>query len=192
MNARTVRPLFVGALLAVLAAGVPRASPTRDPGDEIRVDVKTSGETITVDVVTFVRVPQRDAWDVLTDFDRMAAIVSNLKSSRVLERNGTRVVVEQKGAQTEGFLHFEFETVREIELVPYSNMTSRLLRGSLKRMEGWTRLTPSENGTLLVSHGEFETGQWLPPVVGPLFIRNATHRQYEEMRSEMIRRAVAR
>jgi hypothetical protein len=177
--------------VAMLVAG-PGTGATREADDEIRVDVQRSGETaLVIDVVAFMRVPQREAWDVLTDFDRMAEIVSNLRTSRVLERNGTRIVVEQRGGQSNGVLRFDFETVREVELVPYSTMHSHLLRGSIKRMEGWTRLVPVENGTYVVSHGEIDTGQWLPPMLGPHFVGKATRRQYEEMRAEMIRRTAA-
>ena len=139
-----------------------------------------------------VDAPQIAVWNVLTDFDRMAGIVSNLRSSRVLSRVGNRLVVEQSGIEAEGPLQVAFHSVREVELNPTASMHARLIHGSMRRLEGWTRLVPSREGTLVTSRGEVDAGGWVPPLITPHFIRRATIRQYAEMRQEMLRRAASR
>ena len=133
-------------------------------------------------------VSQREAWEVLTDFEHMASIIGNLESSRVLERGDGRVVVAQKGTRSEGPLRFDFETVREVELRPYSYMRSHLIRGTVERLEGTTTLTPHNDGTFIASHGTCVPGTWVPPLIGEIFLRKATREQYADMRREMLRR----
>ena len=69
---------------------------------------------------------------MLTDFDHMAEIVTNLQSSKVLSRSTTTLVVAQQGRTSAGPLTFAFETVREVELKPFYEIRARLLHGSAK------------------------------------------------------------
>jgi hypothetical protein len=163
-------------------------APAAAPNDAIDVAVHRDGEAILIDVFLRAPVSQQEAWDVLTDFDRMASIVGNLEFSRVLEREGNRVVVAQRGGRTEGLLRFSFETVREVELHPTSLMRARLIRGNIARLEGTTALMPSGEATQIVSHGLCVPGRWVPPVLGELFIENATREQYADLRREMLKR----
>jgi hypothetical protein len=163
-------------------------APAAAPNDAIDVAVRRDGEAILIDVVVRAPVSQQEAWDVLTDFDRMASIVGNLEFSRVLERDGNRVVVAQRGGRTEGLLRFSFETVREVELHPTSLMRARLIRGNIARLEGTTALLSTGEGTQIVSHGLCVPGQWVPPVLGELFIEKATREQYADLRREMLKR----
>jgi Polyketide cyclase / dehydrase and lipid transport len=155
---------------------------------DVRVAVNISGNVVTVDVDLHVAASAEEAWDVLTDFDHMAEIVTNLRVSRVLSRSATRVIVAQEGSASVGLLSFSFDTVREISLKPYSEMQARLIRGSMRMMEGTTRLFATPTGTGIVSHGEFIPDVWIPPVIGAAFIEAETRKQFAEMRTEMIRR----
>ncbi len=188
VDQRRVR--VAAALVVLLCGGV--ACATAGGGDDITVDVRQSADTLIVDVRLHVAASPAETWEVLTDFDRMPTFVSNLRSSRVLERTPERVIVEQKGSQREGLLAFDFETVREVRLHPIEHMESRLIRGSMQRLDGQTWLIPRAGGTDIATHGECLPRQWIPPVVGVLFIRNATRLQYEEMRREILLRAAAR
>lgn len=161
--------------------------------DDIEVDVHEAGPVIVIDVAMHARVPQAVAWNVLTDFDNMARIVSTVESSRIVEARPDRVVVFQKGAYREGLLSFDYETLREVELRPNTAMRSRLIRGSLERLDGETRLSRGRGGgTDIVSHGECIPGGWVPHFMGIPFVRKATRVQYAEMRREMTRRAEAK
>ena len=56
-------------------------------GQEVVVRLQKSGDAFVVEVSIDIPVPVRTAWDVLTDFDNMAAIVSNLSLSKVIRRS---------------------------------------------------------------------------------------------------------
>jgi hypothetical protein len=54
------------------------------------------GVVVTIDVTLRVSASLQAVWDVLTDFDRRAEIVTNLQSSKVT-RSATTVIVTQDG-----------------------------------------------------------------------------------------------
>jgi hypothetical protein len=159
-----------------------------DDERDIVVDVRQVGDVVIIDAKFHAPVAQVRAWGVLTDFENMARIVSNLETSTVLSRGDSRLVVAQTGYEREGILSFAFETVRQVDLRPFSEIRSQLLRGSLRRLDGTTYLITRDGGTDIVSHGECVPGTWVPPVVGLLFTQRAARKQFAELRREMIRR----
>lgn len=152
------------------------------------VTVHKNGDAIVVDVSFSVAASQQEAWGVLTDFDHMSEFISNLQSSKVISRNGNKLQVEQVGKAARGLFSFSFESVREIELTPHSTIRSRLLSGSLKKMDGATHLSSEGDATRVEFHGESIASLWVPPVVGAKFIGSEVREQFREMRAEILRR----
>jgi hypothetical protein len=187
-------PVASLALCAVLAAAlpaVPLPAAARDDDHDIAVEVCNNAGTVSVAVSFHVAVPPREAWDVLTDFDHMTGVVSNLETSRVVGTSGDKLLVLQKGKASRGPLSFAFENLREVELMPFEEISGRLVSGNLKAMHGTTRLAPEGDGTRVVNHGEFIPDVWIPPIVGVALIESETRKQFAEMRSEMLRRSRA-
>jgi hypothetical protein len=156
--------------------------------DKISVVVRQHADTVNVDVRLRVGVAPPVVWDVLTDFDHLVGVISNLESSKILSRSGTSIVVEQRGKATRGLVSFAFDTVREVELKPFEEIRSHLISGTLKKSEGLTRLTSDGDGTLIENHGEFIPNISLPPIIGVQLIEAETRKQFGEMRDEMLRR----
>ena len=52
------------------------------------VRVVRQGESFRIEIDMFLAAPPARAWQVLTDFDHMAAFVPNLERSRIVERTG--------------------------------------------------------------------------------------------------------
>lgn len=172
--------------LFIFGAETARATP--EPDHEITVVVKRDGETILVDVSFVVMASVQEAWEVLTDYDHMAQFLPNVQSSAVIERSGNKLKVAQKGRSSRGLLSFALDYVREVELDPYKEIHSHLISGSLKKLDGVTRLTPAGAGTRVVYRSESLPNVWVPPGIGPLFIENEMRKQFEDMRAEILRR----
>ncbi|HEV2041697.1 MAG TPA: SRPBCC family protein [Casimicrobiaceae bacterium] len=192
----TLRKLHV--LILGLSLGVPLAlaqAPLRaDPhaASDIVVHVKKNGATIIVDVEMAVQAPPLAAWEVLTDYDHMAQFVTNVQSSKITDRKGNTLVVAQKSGTSFGLLKFSFDNVREVELVPHSEVHSKLISGDMKASAFTTRIVSDGGGGARVfNHGEFVPTMWVPPVVGTAFLEAETRRQFHELRNEMMRRAMA-
>jgi hypothetical protein len=174
------------AVFAALAAPAYAAPPLDE--SNIDVSVQHRGTMIVVDVRMAVDATARETWDVLTDYEHMAAFVSNLKSSAILRRNGNTLEVEQIGEAKRGLLTFPFETVRLVELVPYSEIRSSLIKGKFKSYLFTTRIIDGGSKAIIVNHGEYEPTVWVPPMLGPAMIEAETRTQYAELRREVLRR----
>jgi hypothetical protein len=176
------------ALFFLMTAALPWLLSPQASGSDIQVEVSLSGELVLVDVRFVVAASVQESWAVLTDFGAMAGFVSNLRSSTVVARSGETLQVEQKGKADYGPWSFSFDTVREIKLFPQHEIRSRLVHGTMKKLDGVTTLTAEGNGTVVAYHGESIPEIWVPPVAGPAFIAHETREQFEEMRKEILRR----
>ncbi len=192
LTLRKLRFLILG-----LSLGVPLAlaqAPLRaDPhaASDIVVHVKKKGATIIVDVDMAVQVPPLAAWEVLTDYDHMAQFVTNVQSSKITDRKGNTLVVTQKSGTAFGLLKFSFDNVREVELVPHSEVRSKLISGDMKASAFTTRImSDGGGGARVTNHGEFVPTMWVPPVIGTAFLEAETRKQFHELRNEMMRRTM--
>jgi len=185
--------LILGLSLSIplALAQAPLRTDAQDASD-IVVHVKKNGATIIVDVEMMVQAPALATWDVLTDYDHMAQFVANVQSSKITDRKGNTLVVAQKSGTAFGLLKFSFDNVREVELVPHSEIRSNLISGDMKASAFTTRIMSNGGGvTRVVNHGEFVPTMWVPPVIGTVFLESETRRQFHELRNEIMRRTTA-
>jgi hypothetical protein len=185
--------LILGLSLSIplALAQAPLRTDTQDASD-IVVHVKKNGATIIVDVEMMVHASPLATWDVLTDYDHMAQFVANVQSSKITDRKGNTLVVAQKSGTAFGLLKFSFDNVREVELVPHSEIRSNLISGDMKASAFTTRIVSDAGGvTRVVNHGEFVPTMWVPPVIGTAFLESETRRQFHELRTEIMRRTMA-
>jgi hypothetical protein len=177
----------VRAFLA-LAAAVILVPLAHAAGEDILVDVQKNGNEIAVRVDCPVRAPLPVVWDVLTDYDHMARFITNLQESAVRARDGDTLRVFQKGRAARGILSFSFENLREIRLVPYREIRSRLISGNLKSSEFTTSIVDDGKEVHIHNIGRFVPDIWVPPVIGPSIIEAETRKQFDELRTEILRR----
>ncbi len=166
-----LRILAIGAIaLSVQAAPVPD-----DEGIEVNVDRR--GAKIIVDMQFSIAATPLEAWPVRTDYEHIAAFVSNLKSSVVLRRNDNTLEVEQSGEAKRGLLAYPFETVRAVELVPFEEIRSTLVKGKFKSYSFTAGIVDDGTAVSVIKHGEYEATTWVPPIVGPALIEAETRKQ---------------
>jgi hypothetical protein len=175
------------ALATMLLASLP-AWGAADNSDIIVRVVKDS-ETIRVEVDCPVKAPRAVAWDVLTDYDHMAKYISNLEQSVIRMRMGNRMHVFQKGKASRGPLSMSFENVREIELVPQTEVRSKIISGDTMPASFVTRVEERNEQVHITHTGQYTPSVWVPPVIGPALIETETRKQYGEIRDEILRRA---
>ncbi len=174
---------------ALLLALHPGAALPATAGQDIEVDVQKNGSEIALRVDCPVKAPLAIVWEVLTDYDHMARFITNLQESRVQNRDGHVLQVYQKGKASRGLLTFSFENVREIQLVPRQEIRSRLLSGDLKSSEFTTRIVDDGMQIHIVNSGRFVPKIWIPPLIGPSLIEAETRKQFDEVRTEILRRS---
>jgi carbon monoxide dehydrogenase subunit G len=187
MSSLSARAFFAAVALAALPTAAPGADVTPAvPDREVRVE--RSGGSFTVDLLAHVPVSASQAWAVLTDFEHMAEFIPNVTSSQVLERSEFFVRVSQKGTARYGIFKADFDSLREIRLMPTREIRAHGVGGNIKRMESVMQLEPEAGGTRLQYHAEVQPEFWMPPLIGPAIVRHETAEQFSAIIDEMIRR----
>lgn len=158
------------------------------PGaDDVRIT--RHGEAFHIEVDMFTLAPAAKAWLVLTDFEHMAAFIPNLERSRVVERKGNHLRIEQQGKAWFGPFSISFGSIRDIELLPPHEIRARQVGGTAKAMASTMRLIPTHSGTRLEYRADLTPdGGYLPQMLGPAAIRHETAEQFSALLREIQRR----
>ena len=172
-------------LTLTLSSPLQAADPTVRSSD---VQVERKGDAFSVEVQMHAPVPPEQAWAVLTDFERMAEFIPNLAQSQVLSRSEQKLRVRQKGTARFGPFSTTFDSTRDISLLPPNEIRATGIGGNIRRMESVMRLEADGNGTRLHYKAEVVPDFWLPPLLGPSFVRHETAEQFSAMINEMLRR----
>ena len=176
-------------LFAVLLAVVPLCAWSFAPNEDIVVKVRKEGPTVAVDVDCPVNAPWGVVWEVLTDYPNMPQFISNIQYSVIEEAAGDTLHVHQKGKASRGPISVTFDMVREVKLVPQTEIQSRLISGDLKSSDFVTRIVRAADGVHILNNGRYTPKVWVPPIIGPAVIEAETQKQFGEFRTEILRRS---
>ncbi len=183
-----LRVLLVG-LLVLATCAIARETPATD---DIGVQVERRGSLLIIDVDLPLDVSPEEAWETVTDYDHMPRFLPKLLESRVLSRDGNRLRILQKGRTSRGPLSFSFENVRNVVLVPHTEIRTELVSGTLREARSVTRIVPRSPGSRLVNHGEYRPAAWVPLVIAMPLIEAETREQFGLLRAEIVRRKARR
>lgn len=161
----------------------------------IGVKAQRQGTAVQVTTQALVRAPFDVIWQALTDYDRLAEFVPGLISSRVLERQGNTVTVEQSGKARLWFFTYAIDVVVEVTEQPPSRLGVRVLRGNLRQLEGGYQLEKidgKEGEYLLQWSGVIEPSNPVPHAISLPLIRKNISEQFDGMVREIERREARR
>jgi len=175
----TVRLEF--ALTALLAATAVQAQ-------DVSIRTGRDGEFVTVSASALMKVDPLVAWAVLSDYDHLAKFIPDMKSSRVVSRQGNTVRVEQKGDVGFFFYSEPVNMLLEVREEPPSRITARGIEGNIKGLETRYELHSSDAGTRLVYVGRFVPGFVIPPLIGMPMVNRVIERRFRAMVNEIQRR----
>ena len=181
------------ALASVLFAGTAfAAAPT--------VDVQRDGDSYVVRASGLVTADQRVAWDTLTDYEHLSEFVPNIEHSRIVSRDGNRMVVEYSGAFRLLFVSMPVRVRLAVEQDLYRRVVARTEPGkvgeaeqTLVSVESQYRLAPSPSGAVRVDYdARFRLGDALPELVDSVFgkalVEHGLRRHFAAMLDEIERR----
>jgi len=173
-------------LILLFGAGEARAA------DDISIEATRRDDALELVCRAMLDAPLELVWQTLTDYDRLAEFIPGMRRSRVLERRGAVVVVEQSGEAGFLFLSFPLEvTLASTEHPPY-DLEVRLLKGNLKRLDGAYRIEPQNGGRILLTWTGTVEAQSMPPLLGELVMRSNISDQFRGMVREIKRRDALR
>lgn len=123
----------------------------------------------------FVRATPQDAWQVLTDYDRLHEFVPNLLSSKLISRSSQEAIVEQHGQAGFLFIRRTIHLMVRITEQPFSSIDVVLIAGDMKHYAAHWELVPSQqnsvNGTRIIYSGTMEPDFFVPPLFGRLLMQ---------------------
>ena len=183
----TYRILSMCAAPALLAASM-LAYAAGPSAKDITVKVERDGNTFTVNTELTVAASLDETWDVLVDFDKMAAILTNVDASKITNRDGNKFEVVQKSHSSAGLIKISLDSVRQVELTPKHEIHSHLVKGDLKSSDFTTRLAEEGGVTKVSVSGKFVASGLGSAAITVDAVQAQTQRQYQELREEVLRR----
>jgi hypothetical protein len=171
------------------------------------VTVDRDGDTFHVHARASLPVDPRVAWDTITDYEHMREFLPNIDRSRVVARNGTRVIVEHIGQFPLFFFDIPVRVRLAVNQQPYERIVARSEPGevdgepqTLRSFSGSYDLAvitvERRAGVRLEYDAKFELAERLPPILGDLFgtamVTKTVRNQFEAMLREMVRRQASR
>ncbi|HZF19332.1 MAG TPA: SRPBCC family protein [Burkholderiales bacterium] len=184
------RRTAIGVVLA-LAAAWSTLCPAL--AQDISIRTARDGDFITVSASALMKVDPSVAWAVLSDYDHLAKFIPDMKSSRVVSREGNVLRVEQKGDVGFFFYKEPVNMLLEVHEEPPSRITARGIEGNIKGLETRYDLQSSAAGVRLDYAGRFEPDFSIPPLIGMPIMNRVIERRFRAMVNEIQRRdALAR
>jgi ribosome-associated toxin RatA of RatAB toxin-antitoxin module len=168
------RAIFFALLLAL-------AFPATNRAAEISVQTTRHGDSFEINASAEIEVSVADAWKVLTDYDRLAEFIPGMLESRVVSRDGSNVVVDQRGETSLLFLTFPMRVRLAIEEQPYVRIASIAIAGNFKELTGVYLLQAKDAGMRLRYEGKFTPDFGFPPLLGTLIVRNTAEKRFSAM-----------
>jgi len=184
MRALTVRS-FLGLLMLPAAWNAPAA-------EDISVQSIRRDDALEIVCRATIDAPLEIVWQTLTDYDRLPEFIPGMRSSRVVERRGAVVVVEQSGEARFLFIVHPIEvTLVSTESPPHALAVS-MLKGNLKRLDGVYRIEPQGAARILLTWRGTVEALEMPPLIGEILMRANIEDQFRGMVREIDRRAALR
>lgn len=120
-----------------------------------------------------VAAPPAAVWHILTDYNRMAEFVPDLRSARVISRTDGQVVVEQFGSAHVLFFRRDIHLVVKVREQPMTQIDVSLLDGDMKVYRCSWQLVPipATGGTRVIYSGTMAPKFYVPGMLGAKFIR---------------------
>ena len=180
------RHVVVILLLTLVAGAAGGASP-----EPITVEARREGDAVIVEAHARLHTDLETAWDVLTDYDRYAEFIPDLKSSRTVARSGGTVIVEQKGQVGFFLFRFPMEVTLSVTEDPRSGITSRAIAGTFREMTGTYTLVRDGEELRFSYSGRMVPDFLLPPLIGTAAVRAAVKKQFGALVKQMQTRGAA-
>src|SRR5690242_7032058 len=147
----------------------------------LSVEALRRGEALEILCRAELEAPVALVWDTLTDYDHLAEFIPGMRRSRVLERRGSTVVVEQSGDARFLFFSIPIEVTLSTVEQPPRSIEASMLKGTLKRLRGAYRIEPRSGGRVLLTWDGTIEALSLPPLLGEMLLRGTIEDQFRGM-----------
>ena len=169
------------AMMLMLAGSQPATTAT------VTFNAKLQGDAIDIHASAM---PNADAaWRVLTDYDRYAEFIPDLRVSRVVARDGAKITVEQSGDAALWLFKMPIHVTFEVNEMPPNSLQSRTVAGSVRVLASSYALAPVASGVRLDYAGQIVPGFELVGRIEQRVIERNAARQFQALADEIERRS---
>lgn len=130
-----------------------------------RVDGIDGGKAYQIASSGTVAASPAAVWRILTDYNRMADYVPDMKSARVVSRNGDKVIIDQLGAARFLFFSRDIHLVVEVHEHAPNRLEVNLVDGDMKIYRCSWELTAAGAGTRVSYNATIEPKFYVPGLV---------------------------
>ena len=183
---RSIRSLVrLALLLAFPMASASAAAPRID------VHVERSAGVVVIAASAWLDADAPTAWSVLTDYARYRNFIPGVQASRVVERRGTSVVVEQYDELAWWIWRVPVRVRFEIDESPPARLHSHAQASSWPSLDSTFVLEPADGGIRLDYVGRVGPGMPIVARVEQPAVEHAVVRDFAALAAEIERRSAA-
>src|SRR5262245_36317182 len=154
---------------------------------EVVVQAARNGDLLLIDATADFQGTVAQAWNVLTDYERLQEFIPNLRSSRVIERTKGTVMVEQKGEARLLIFSYPIEVRLAINEFPPGKVVSRAVAGNFREMSSVYTLEGKQGRVRLHYSGRMTPDFFVPPLVGTWILRRHVYETFGALVDEIVR-----
>jgi len=153
------------------------------------VKANTGLSGVRVEASQVLQTDARTLWDTLTDYNRLAAFIPDMVSSRVISAPGAPKRVEQ--IADAGLFAFVMpdQVVLAVEETPPSHIRFRAISGKLVSMNGEWRIVGDKAPVTLIYRAHIVPLSPIPPLGSGFFVEDEVRARFEAVGREAERRA---
>lgn len=178
----------VAAILALAAALCASAAPAAT-AKRISFETGGEGELVTVTAFADMEADPRTVWNVISDYDHLADFIPDMRSSRVIRRDGDQVLIEQTGELSFLIFRQPIEVRLAVTESPPRRIVAHAVSGSFKSLEGRYTVENLSGGDVRLSYsGRVVPDFQVPAFVGRMVVSNTMARQFDALVKEIVRR----
>ena len=164
------RVAFVILLLVALSC-----PPFVHAGELTTSDVQHHNGRFTVHSSMLVRLPVSQVRKILTDFENLPRINSNIKTVNMLAPSRQGMMrMQLKSEVCALFICLDYRWVQEVNLLPSGDIVTHFDPALSDFREGWVRYQLLSEGryTRLITDAILVPDFWFPPLIGPMLVKS--------------------
>lgn len=172
-------------MLPLALLGAPRAALAQ----QVAVQTGSCGGRVTVSAAGELKAPASTVWQVLTDYERLPDFIPYMQSSGVLQREGDRLLVQQRGRLDILFFHQTVQVELSVQESPERLIVVHAVGGDFRELEARYEVQQLPGGASHLAYfGTLVPAFAVPPLIGPFVLRTVMRRQFEALVAEIGRR----
>jgi carbon monoxide dehydrogenase subunit G len=158
----------------------------------VEVRVEQQGDRIVVHAQSDVAADRSTIWATLTDYDNLARFIPEMSSSRMMARNGTVALVEQRGVARVGPLRRSFSVVLQVSEHADESINLAGVGGDFKLFDARYQIVSlTADRSRIVYDAAIVPLTPTPSLMGVPIMRTMIGTQFGALVQEMSRRASA-